>query len=293
MSRNMASGFRSALFCLGVAYIALTGGGGCNMFTDFTSSNTDQAIIDNAINEIDQQQWTAAINILQTLSPGALASRSVQDLLASAYAGRGGLNLLNLSQVLQNASGIPFFVVLMKAFPGATNANIADEVTAEGIMQGISLQAANLTADENVFMVFMEMAKLGDILSARADINADGVVDAAFDGCLNTSAADVNQVASAIGNIIASIQASGLSVGSSMINTLATACASLGGACAITQAASVVLGSPQQILTQTLIGESLLGIGLAAPTDIANGCQIPPGGGPSCDGSGSPVCPAL
>ena len=71
-----------------------------------------------------------------------LATRSVQVLLATAYAGRGGLNLLSLSQTLQNASGLPLFLVLMKAFPGATNANIADEVTSEGIMQGIPLIAA-------------------------------------------------------------------------------------------------------------------------------------------------------
>jgi len=293
MSFSMDLGFemRKLGFYLGVAYLALTGGGGCNAFTDFPSANTDQAIIDTATNEIDQSQWTAAITTLNTLSPATLASRSVQVLMATAFAGRGGLNLLSLSQTLQNSSGLPLFLVLMKAFPGATNANIADEETAEGIMQGISLQAVNRTTDENVFMVFLEMAKLGDILSARADTNADGAVDATFDQCLGTSIADVNQVASALGNIIASIQASGLTVGASLTNTLTAQCASFGGACAILQASAVVKDSPQQILTQTLIGESLLGIGLAAPLK-AGVCEIPPGG-TNCDGSGTGACPPL
>jgi hypothetical protein len=294
MSFNMVTDFklRTLGFYLGVTYLALTGGGGCNVFTDFPSTNTDQAIIDTATNEIDQSQWTEAIATLQTVSPATLATPAVQVLLATAYAGRGGLNLLNLSQSLQNAgAGVPFFVVLMQAFPGATNANIADEETAEGIMQGISLVAANRTIDQNVFMVFLEMAKLGDILSARADTLNDGVVDPTFDGCLDTTAADVNQVASALGNIIASVQASGLTVGSSLINTLTADCASFGGACAILQASAVVLGSPQQIFTQTLIGETALGIGLAAPLDTGI-CEIPPNG-TNCHGSGSGLCPAL
>ena len=294
MSFNMVTDFklRNLGFWLGVVYLAFTGGGGCNAFTDFPSTNTDQAIIDTATNEIDQSQWTAAIATLQTVSPGALASPTVQVLLATAYAGRGGLNLLSLSNTLQNVpAGTSLFLLLMKAFPGATNANIADEETAEGIMQGISLNAANRTNDQNVFMVFLEMAKLGDILSARADTLNDGVVDPTFDGCLNTSAADVNQVASALGNIIASVQSSGLTVGASLINTLAADCASFGGACAILQASSVVLDSPQQIFTQTLIGETALGIGLAAPLDTGI-CEIPPAG-TNCHGSGSGLCPPL
>lgn len=290
---NMVSDFklRNLGFWLGVTYLAFTGGGGCNAFTDFPSANTDQAIIDTATNEIDQSQWTAAIATLQTLSPGTLASRSVQVLLATAFAGRGGLNLLSLSNTLQNTAGLPLFVVLMKAFPGATNANIADEITAEGIMQGVGAMAANRTTDENVFMVFMEMAKLGDILSARADTLNDGVVDPAFDACVDTSIADVNQVASALGNIIDSVQASGLTVGAGLIGTLTAQCALLGGACNILQASTVVLDSPQQILTQTLIGETKLGIGLAEPLRTGV-CEIPPNG-TNCDGSGTGLCPPL
>src|ERR1700683_4908466 len=95
---NMVTDFklRKIGFFLGIAYIALTGGGGCNVFSNFPSTNTDQSIIDTATNEIDQSQWTAAIATLQTLSPGTLASESVQVLLATAYAGRGGLNFLAL-----------------------------------------------------------------------------------------------------------------------------------------------------------------------------------------------------
>ncbi len=293
MSFNMVTDFKFRNFglYLGVFYLALTGGGGCNLFTDFPSTNTDQAIIDTATNEIDQSQWTAAIATLQTLSPATLATESVQLLLATAYAGRGGLNLLSLSNTIQNTAGLPFFVVLMKAFPGATNANIADEISAEGIMQGINLNAANRTNDENVFMVFMEMAKLGDILSARADTLNDGVVDPTFDACVDTSIADVNQVAASIGNIIASVQASGLTVGAGLIGTLTAKCAQLGGACAILQASQVLLDSAQQILTQTLIGETALGIGLAEPLRTGV-CEIPPAG-TNCDASGSGACPPL
>jgi hypothetical protein len=273
------------VFC--VSFLTLTGEG-CNLFGDFGSNTSDEAIIFHATQQLDASQWTGAIETLETLSAAGQASTQAIELFASAFAGRGGLNLITLSQDIQNAqSGLTFFQLAMLSFTGATVSQINDLITAEGYIQSISVVAANRSADENILMLFIEIAKLGSILSNNADPLANGVLSPTFDSCLGISLPNADQVVTALSNIIASAQASGSTVAASMLNTIATDCGVLSGLCAVYQTSGVT--SLEEQFAQTLVGETALGIGLAVPSETGI-CEIPPNGN-NCHGSGSGLCP--
>jgi hypothetical protein len=278
--------YRNTTFWLGITYLALTGGGGCNILTSVSNQTSDEALINNAENEMNQYQWTAAITTLQSLTPTSLASRPVQNLLASAYAGRGGLDVLSLAQKLQNMGSTSLFTFLMQSFTGSTMANFNDEVTAEGIMQGISVTSVGRTVDENVFMTFLELAKLGTLTAATADTDNDGIVDATFDSC--TLAADGPQFVTGLANFLDSLGGAGLTVGGSSITTIQTDCAMLGTACSDYTVASVSAGDVTLILT--LVGETNLGVGLAPPIQTGK-CEFQGPYSGNCDGGATHFCP--
>jgi hypothetical protein len=275
-------------YIFGIFYLSLTGGGGCNLFGDFGNNNSDDAIIFHATQQLDASNWSGAISTLGTVSTGGQTQSNYKELLASAYAGRGGLNLISLSQDIQNApSTLTFFQLLMVSRTGATAANINDLITAEGIMQTIALNGVNRTADENILMLFIEIAKLGSILSNIADTNADGILDPTFDSCLDTSLPNADQIVTAISNIIDSAQSSGSTVGASLINGISADCGKIPGVCNVYQVANVT--GPEEILAQTLVGETALGIGLAVPSETGI-CEIPPNG-TNCHLSATGLCP--
>ncbi|HET6371300.1 MAG TPA: hypothetical protein VFG95_08885 [Nitrospiria bacterium] len=78
-------------------------GGGCggkNVFKDVADDSSTQAKIEAAKIDIDQQDYTGAITILEgicgTDANAPTCDSSTVSLLASAYMGRGGLNMLQM-----------------------------------------------------------------------------------------------------------------------------------------------------------------------------------------------------
>jgi len=262
---------------LGVFYIAVSGGGGCNVFTDMSNKTSDQAIIDDANNLIDHSLFNDAILKLKTLSPAGQTLRNVQDLYASAYAGRGRLDLLNLSLTLSGSGNPPtIFLTLLKAFKGSSVLNYNDQISAEGYMLGISNTASGRTADENMFMIFVELAKLGTLFAFTADPLGIGSVDASFTTSCALSQAQADQVATAISNILDSMTTLGTNA---LSNSLPAGFASCAGAlsllCGMNTVAQVSNSAEQ--LAKTLVGENVQHIGLEITA--TNGlCELVPGG---------------
>src|SRR5580698_7526723 len=87
-----------------VLLVAFVNGGGCNVYNDISNKNSDAAILDDIQNLIDKRLWTDAILKFALLSPAAGQQASTVVLLASAYAGRGGLDLVSLIAALNNNS---------------------------------------------------------------------------------------------------------------------------------------------------------------------------------------------
>lgn len=162
-----------------------------NIFDEIADKDTPEAVYFEAKQEINNSNFVGAIALLESLDPAFLAERERVPVYASAYAGRCGLIFLNLLDSLQNAPAGSVFVILMSAFPGALDdPNVQACIQAETILEGIG-DASVRNGDENLLMAFISLAKIGTILSSRADLDDDGVADndgmpsGTFDQCDN------------------------------------------------------------------------------------------------------------
>lgn len=154
-----------------------------NAFLEMSDKTTDKAKLYDARLRLDKSDWSGAITVLTSLSSGYLEKREVKVLLASAYAGRCGLDFLELANNIQNAGATAFFAVLLTAFKGKTATHLADCLSAEATLNTIGDSVATRNANENLLMAFVALSKMGVILSIRADTDANGVVDSTFLPC--------------------------------------------------------------------------------------------------------------
>jgi hypothetical protein len=272
---------------------ALVSGGGCNIFGDMADKTSDDAIIAEINNLIDAGLWNDAILKWNLLSSSAQAKRENKLLRASAYAGRGGLDILRIISNI-NTGGANFFTILMKAFRTSQDRHISDEITAESIIVSISPSSSLRTIDENVFLLFVEFAKIGTTLAFYADADADQVVDASFDNCTATyNSLHLKHLLSGIANIIDIIATIGTSLGGTPLKNLNSACSSLGvpGICAKTDASTVT--PAEELVVKTLIGESHLAVGLGVSNSVDTREFTTPvtAHGDPCAGVAPCICP--
>src|SRR5947209_7787708 len=128
---------KKASFALILLAIALSNVGGCNLFSEVSDKTSDNAVIDDVNNLIDRGLWNDAVLKWYTLSSAGQNRRDAKLVLATAYAGRGGLDLINLVVALNNnaSSGSQtLFQFLVTAFKGSKINSFWDELRAEGIM---------------------------------------------------------------------------------------------------------------------------------------------------------------
>jgi hypothetical protein len=154
-------------------------------------------------------------------------------MLASAYAGRCGLDLLSLATKVADGTeaGSTIFTILLGAYKGATVSNLADCVLAEQTMTGLGT-GTSLSSDENILLAFVEFAKIGTVLAqSGADADHDGVVDGSFNACTNDADnitdADVQQIGTGLTLALDSIVASSASVAGDAVNSMKTVCATI------------------------------------------------------------------
>lgn len=168
--------FRSFLFIVIFALLACSE----NMLEAFGDKETDAARYIQAQQLINAGNYDEAISILQSTSSTFQTQREVRALLASAYAGRGGLEFLNVIEAFENAASVNLFPFLMQGFTGGTAARVADLSLAEESLNLISADPAARTEDENVFLALIYLSKIGNILSVYMDDDNDGSLDGSF-----------------------------------------------------------------------------------------------------------------
>ena len=89
---------------------------GKNVLEQFADKGTDDAIYYSAQQEMNARNYSAAITTLGTLSAAYLSQRTIQFTLASAYAGRCGLDFIPLANALTSmSSGTTLMDVLRNA----------------------------------------------------------------------------------------------------------------------------------------------------------------------------------
>jgi hypothetical protein len=227
-----------------------------NLFSDLSEKDSNKAKLYDARRLLDQSKWTEAIEKLNSLSTSYLLRRDVRALLASAYAGRCGIDMLNLINSITNAdSNEKLFVTLLKTMANSALTNIDDCILAETTLNGIGTETER-TVDENLLMTFVEFGKIGAILNYRADLDDDNNFsstggDSGFDACDNgdlpqndtgSDKASASQLVASFAILILSLQASGSTIASQDLSDLTAICAQGGGAndiCSATDASSV------------------------------------------------------
>ena len=272
------------VFTLLICILAL---GSCtrNYFDEFAKKDTKEALFFDAKLKLDESDFSTAIarfNSLSTNHPGYYADNSMASLHASAYAGRCGLDFISLLTNIQNAPPGALFSLLMSSFPGATTTSYTDCLDAENLLETIGDHTVR-SGDENLLMAFLSLAKIGVILSSRADADDDQATDAGFDQCNTTHlpTIEAREIGSGLSHMILSLAAVGTSyIDVSEITTMCGLDPQLAAFCNTTDPTTFT--DPQLSVLRVAVGASDTGINSCADNDF-NNCLIanpPPGCGP-------------
>ncbi len=203
---------------------------GCstNILESFADTQSDEALLFKAKMKINSGDYDMALTYFLSMSTTFLSRRDVLAVHASAYAGKCGLNFLDLVDGITNIGTARLFVFLMGHFQSGTSTKSDACASAETLIQNISTSYTSRTSDENLFLSLVDLAKMGVIFNGTADSDNDGSVDGGYDPCSSGSIsdADVRQVGTAINLLRTSIVGvSGTSFGAfaADINTLCDA----------------------------------------------------------------------
>jgi hypothetical protein len=218
--------------CISFGILLMTG---CaNVLTEMSDKDSDKAKLFDARAAIDKGSWTTALTKISEMSTTFQTQRDSQVLKASAYAGRCGLDILQMITNISGNASTNLFSVLMKGMAGSTATNVADCIAAENVLKSISTMPST-DKKENLLMALTSLTKIGAILAQRGDANVDGVLDWSRSGTFPCDAttgttalpvADVNEIGTGFVLFLVSMGAFGTS-GASSLDALTAFCTSV------------------------------------------------------------------
>jgi len=205
---------------------------GCpNSFSEFANKTSDEALLFQAQQYADAKDWDNAILSITSMSSGGLADPGTKYVLASYYAGRCGLDFLQLASDIAGSNGLgsnKLYPFLLKEYKANTPTNLTDCISAENTLLSISTTYSALTPDENVLLAMIEFTKVGSVMAANGnfDSNDDGTIDAGFNPCAAGSMITDHEVGHIGTGLIMAIDALNAS-GSTMTQMLGSAAGTL------------------------------------------------------------------
>lgn len=174
-----------------------------NVLANLASKGGDAAIYEEARKKVDDREWDSAITMITVDMSAAYQARAdVKETLAGAYAGKCGLEFVNLATSLASSNSVAqlygFFMTAMKnkiVVPSACD-------SAQAIIESFGNSAAR-TADQNLFLTIVGMAKAGAWIRIKADQDlsglGNGTIDAGFNVCDSTAFPDQNVIQATVG----------------------------------------------------------------------------------------------
>lgn len=154
-----------------------------NILENFADKTTNQALYVDAKKLMNAGDYDGALAKIALITGSFANNHEVIALKASAYAGRCGLVFLPFVEALGGLSSTRLFPLLMNHFrSGTTTAKIDDCTAAEGLIESIGTTAQR-TNDENMLLILIAFAKIGQALSFYADSDQDGTVTNNYDVC--------------------------------------------------------------------------------------------------------------
>lgn len=196
-----------------------------NLFDELAEKDTPEAIFFEAKRKINDQDYDAAILLLNSLDPSYLTDRERVPVHASAYAGRCGLVFLDLLTSVQNPGTSTILGLLMAAFNNSDANDVSDCITAEDILRDDIGDSTVRNANENLFNAFISLSKIAAILSFTSDTDNDDVADGTYDVCTTIPDNLVRHVGAGIGSTLLSLAAVGTSYVDDAIADVNTLCA--------------------------------------------------------------------
>jgi hypothetical protein len=235
-----------------------------NLFSELAKSDSDAAIFYSARQLSNARLYDDAINKIYELSDEYYQRRDVQVFLASAFAGKCGLDFLSFAQSVANnptnATPMELALVHMK--------DVSSEVdcqTAETIMRAVSPAGDGVMSDsidDALYMAFISLAKIGAILSRIADTGAgnpdnDGAVDAGYNACAMADA-DAREIGTGITLLYNNIILTSSDFATAM-DDMATVCGVAGATCAKTDPTAFT--APELVLLKGVVDFQDFGVG--------------------------------
>lgn len=180
-----------------------------NIFDDFASSNSDEALYLEARKHLDEFEFDDTIAIIENrLSVAYRAQKKVRSTLMYAYGGKCGISFLQIVNRMQNTTETKLFPLAMDLFQQTQVDSVHCETAAE-ILAGLGAASVR-TTNENLFGAILGLAQVGTTLKEGLDTDDDGQVDAGADVCQASGAlsdARINRVSAGIGLIFENISA--------------------------------------------------------------------------------------
>lgn len=158
-----------------------------NVLTEYSQTDSDEALYIDAKKKMDNLQWQVAIDIIEDqISAGFQARRDVKNSLAGAYAGKCGVTFFDLIDGLTNSPSPQIFPYFMGIFEGVT-LDTASCDTAIQIMQSLGT-VGQRTNDENLYLALLGLTRIGTTLSAKLDQSpSNGAIDSNSTVCNNNT----------------------------------------------------------------------------------------------------------
>lgn len=275
LKRYLAVSFFT-LICL---FSCLFGLFGCsnNVFSEFGAKNSDDALLYDAQSALNAQLYDQAIDII-TIKLSATGQQSVKsrEILASAHAGKCGLNFIDYMERLSNATTGSTFVLVSAPFVGVPVA----PASCLSALQTLDLIGNNAqrTPTQNAFAAILGMVLMGSATRLYTDgnpVNGDGAQDAANISC-TLSDVQMNNVILGYAYMAINFTAVAAQIGGSSSTTISDSiavCSSLGTSCAVTDPA--LISNQLRDVMRRLMNTSNYGIGAAdgsSPLAIAAAC---------------------
>ena len=160
---------------------------GCsnNILSELADKNSDDALLFDARESVNAQDYQTAITIITTqMSAGAQQKTEAREVLSSAYAGKCGLNFINYTDGLAQATSGSAFSLVSSPFVGTA----VDPASCLISLQTLDLigTTATRTTHQNAFAAVVGMVLMGSATRLYTDDNpadGDGVEDAPDVSC--------------------------------------------------------------------------------------------------------------
>ncbi|WII72876.1 hypothetical protein QJS83_03200 [Bdellovibrio sp. 22V] len=199
------------VFIIFMSLLLTTSCGQPNVLTEYSNTDSDEALYLDAKNKLDDSDWDGAINIITTeLSSSYQARVDVKETLMYAYGGKCGIDFFELVNQLKNVSSSKMFEFALQIFNGKV-VDVAACDNAVAVLRSIGTTAAARTNSQNLFAAILGLTRMATTLHAKLDTESsglgNGIVDAGWDSCTNSSAAgrlsdaEVDKIVTGVGLI--------------------------------------------------------------------------------------------